>query len=111
MKRPLFTVLTGISLFFALSAYLIAGKASDPPAKFAMDRVRRIYPAFWIAVAVAILINKLLGGPHGVTWQFLLLLPIGLSCTKTYRHAKRVHLAIQREYPAYLACLVSHGAQ
>lgn len=67
----------GVFLFFALSAYLIAGKAADPPAKFAMDRVRRIFPAFWIAVAVDILVAKLLGGPHGVTWQFLLLLPFG----------------------------------
>jgi hypothetical protein len=40
----------------------------------------------------------------------LLLLPIGLSRTKTYRHAKRVHLTIQREYPAYLACLVIDGS-
>jgi hypothetical protein len=56
----------------------------------------------WLSWSVAIL---------PVCCLLLLLLPIGLSCTRTYRHAKRVHLAIQREYPAYLACLVIDGAQ
>ncbi|WP_371258775.1 acyltransferase family protein [Ancylobacter sp. FA202] len=65
-------------MFFALSAYLMTNKASDPPLKFALDRVRRVYPCFWIALAVSSLVSLYLIGVHGTTWQLALIIPFGM---------------------------------
>lgn len=67
----------GVYIFFALSAYLMATKVSDPPLKFVIDRVRRIYPTFWIVLIIATVVTYYLAGTHGTTWQLFLLLPMG----------------------------------
>ncbi|QFR33489.1 acyltransferase [Ancylobacter sp. TS-1] len=67
----------GVYIFFALSAYLMAAKASDPPLKFALDRTRRVYPSLWIALAVSGVASLYFVGAHGTTWQLVLLIPAG----------------------------------
>ena len=67
----------GVYIFFVLSGYLMATKVKDPPLKFAMDRMRRIYPTFWISVLVAGSLVWAMYGVFGATWPLLLLMPFG----------------------------------
>jgi peptidoglycan/LPS O-acetylase OafA/YrhL len=65
----------GIYLFFAVSGYLIAGPflralvTGDPlprPAPYLLRRAARIYPAYWLALAVALVIPP---APHISAYQ------------------------------------------
>lgn len=40
----------GVFVFFGLSGFIITHKSDDPPVKFIIDRIRRIYPGFWISI-------------------------------------------------------------
>jgi peptidoglycan/LPS O-acetylase OafA/YrhL len=42
----------GLYAFFGMSGFIITSKAGDPPARFILDRVRRIYPGYWISIVV-----------------------------------------------------------
>jgi peptidoglycan/LPS O-acetylase OafA/YrhL len=67
-----------VQVFFALSGYLMATKAGDPPARFAADRVRRIVPALWLSVgAAATLMNGWTIPIRNLPWDILLLVPTG----------------------------------
>lgn len=67
----------GVLVFFAISGFLMAEKASDPPAKFLLDRVRRIFPTFWLSLlTIGVLGWTSLGGVR-VPWQLVLLIPAG----------------------------------
>lgn len=68
---------TGVLVFFAISGFLMAGKASDPPAKFLLDRVRRIFPTFWISLLAIGAIGWAFLGGILVPWQLVLLIPAG----------------------------------
>ena len=69
---------TGVLTFFALSGYLMVGKVTDPPRKYFLDRVRRIFPAFWICVVIATWFRL---GPgfsfRTLPWDVLFLVPNG----------------------------------
>ncbi len=68
----------GVQIFFALSAFLITQKAADPPLKFAVDRVRRVYPIFWLSIIFIVIIYLIhLHFVPPLTWEFILLIPYG----------------------------------
>lgn len=74
---PLYVVGTlSVYVFFALSGFLMTGKAGDAPVKFVTDRARRIIPAFWVSlIAATMLITP---GPFHLSmfpWDIALLLP------------------------------------
>lgn len=67
----------GVFLFFGLSGLLMAGKLGDAPGRFAVDRLRRIFPGYLLAV---LLTGFSLGLFHYPAWPHLptwLLLPSG----------------------------------
>lgn len=66
-----------VLVFFALSGFLITGKASDPPLKFLTDRVRRVFPLFWIALFLASWWG--VGVPWAFPWKVALLVPTGVA--------------------------------
>ncbi len=47
----------GVVLFFVISGYVISGLISDRPARFVHNRVARIYPTFWMAVALSVILQ------------------------------------------------------
>lgn len=54
---------TGVNLFFALSGFLMASQLQKQSfSAFAWHRIARIYPAFFMAVGVVIVLNLLLAG-------------------------------------------------
>jgi peptidoglycan/LPS O-acetylase OafA/YrhL len=64
----------GVDVFFVLSGYLISrpflaayaeGRRLPPLAAYLRNRVLRIVPAFWVALAVVLLV----AGTHGTTWS------------------------------------------
>lgn len=69
----------GVLIFFALSGYLMTYSiAGASPGKFAVDRLRRIYPGFWIAVALtAILSWTIVGWPVTFSAGLFALFPTG----------------------------------
>jgi peptidoglycan/LPS O-acetylase OafA/YrhL len=67
----------GVFCFFGLSAFLISGKAGDPPRRFITGRLRRILPGFWLALLLAGLLDAMRLGSIGLTWQLFLFLPAG----------------------------------
>lgn len=69
----------GVALFFALSGYLMARLAPvTPSGRFLLHRVARIYPVYFIAIAVFFALSPLIVG-HLFTPRFLpsTLVPIG----------------------------------
>jgi exopolysaccharide production protein ExoZ len=67
----------GVLTFFALSGFLIFAKAGDPPLKFLLDRARRIFPSFWLAIAIALLAMRFTRAPMAVPWDIVFLVPTG----------------------------------
>lgn len=69
----------GVLCFFALSAFLVSGKASDPPKRFLAERLRRIVPGFWLALLLASALDYMRLGVNGLTWQVFFFLPVGMQ--------------------------------
>src|SRR5581483_1780680 len=46
-------------LFFVISGYIMSGLISDDPARFAHNRAVRIYPSFWAAIVLSIVLQGL----------------------------------------------------
>lgn len=67
----------GVLCFFALSAFLISAKASDPPLRFVVERLRRVVPGFWVALLLAALLDYVRIGTNGLSWQLFAFLPLG----------------------------------
>ncbi len=65
----------GIYLFFALSAFLMLERSQDPPGRFIVDRLRRIYPTLWLSLLVVAPITRYINGVYGVRWTTVLLVP------------------------------------
>jgi peptidoglycan/LPS O-acetylase OafA/YrhL len=57
----------GVVLFFALSGYIIPNSlrsSTRPILSFAISRFFRLYPAYWLSLAVAVSLSIVLGGPQ-----------------------------------------------
>ncbi len=68
----------GVAIFFALSGYLMAHLLErDPPGRFLVGRMLRIYPPMLLMVALFYPLFVLLGEPRGVDVVTLLLAPMG----------------------------------
>lgn len=77
----------GVLLFFALSGYLMSGKAGDPPGKFLIDRVRRVVPLFWLTIAmVTVTFGLVIGWYPPMRWDIVALLPNGRTNTLHMPH-------------------------
>jgi len=69
----------GVSLFFAISGYLMAGLVrSTEPFRFLSHRVLRIYPIFFLVVASSFVASRLLGSPFSFDLLSMTLAPVGL---------------------------------
>lgn len=66
---------TGVFLFFALSGFLLTSKLDGGALKFAVHRLRRIYPGLWLAVIVSAALLYWRGGPLTVSPLLLALYP------------------------------------
>jgi peptidoglycan/LPS O-acetylase OafA/YrhL len=66
---------SGVMLFFAISGFVIALQRNKPVVDFIKHRALRIYPAYWIALALEAAIFAALGIPVGVSIDELLLYP------------------------------------
>ncbi|WP_181034713.1 acyltransferase family protein [Clavibacter michiganensis] len=54
----------GVHLFFLISGYLIAATArGKTPGDFAKTRAVRLFPAFWVALAITSVVASFIGGP------------------------------------------------
>ncbi len=64
----------GVNLFFMISGYVIVASVRGKTARqFAVGRALRLYPAFWVALAVTVVFSLVLGGERmGVTAQQVL---------------------------------------
>ena len=62
----------GVDLFFCISGFVMAGLMDQPPAKFARDRVVRIYPPFLAALALALILFPQPIDPEKLTKSLLL---------------------------------------
>lgn len=68
----------GVSIFFALSGYLMAELLRrDDAAHFLVSRIARIYPAFLLVVGLFVLAFAATGFPRGVDLLGLSLVPLG----------------------------------
>jgi exopolysaccharide production protein ExoZ len=65
----------GVILFFAISGFVIALQRTKPVGEFIAHRVLRIYPSYWIALALEAVCFAALGKPIGATAASLLLYP------------------------------------
>ncbi|MDF0583777.1 acyltransferase family protein [Bradyrhizobium yuanmingense] len=65
----------GVMLFFAISGFVIALQRRKPVASFIKHRALRIYPSYWIALAVETVLFTAIGLPTGVTPDVVLLYP------------------------------------
>ena len=70
----------GVELFFAISGFVVSHSLTfTTPGRFLVLRMIRIYPAFWLAAAIAIAVQGVLGG-HPFTDGLvpaLTLMPVG----------------------------------
>ena len=68
----------GVAIFFALSGYLMADLLErDPPGRFLVGRLLRIYPPMLLMVALFSLVFVLVGDRRGVDVITLSLAPVG----------------------------------
>ena len=65
----------GVMLFFAISGFVIALQRHKPVATFIKHRAIRIYPAYWIALALEAVLFTAIGFPASVTPDVVLLYP------------------------------------
>jgi exopolysaccharide production protein ExoZ len=78
----------GVMLFFAISGFVIALQRQKPVATFIKHRAIRIYPAYWIALALEAVLFTAIGFPASVTPDVVLLYPTvprGLATSITGR--------------------------
>ena len=66
---------TGVVLFFAISGFVIALQRSKPVGEFIKHRALRIYPGFWIALALEAALFTATGFPVGFRAATFLLYP------------------------------------
>lgn len=64
----------GVNLFFMISGYVIVASVRGKTARqFAVGRALRLYPAFWVALAITVAFSLVLGGERmGVTVEQVL---------------------------------------
>lgn len=63
----------GVPIFFVLSGFVIAHVSSNiHPVKFALNRVIRLMPAFWICLTLSFILLKILGTPDALSISQLL---------------------------------------
>ncbi len=68
----------GVGTFLAISG-LLAGTATRPPLTWLLQRFRRIYLAYWIAIAVSFVLTAIAGNKSFDLWQIVAqMLGIGL---------------------------------
>jgi peptidoglycan/LPS O-acetylase OafA/YrhL len=70
----------GVYIFFVISGYVIAGLVNQPPLRFALHRIARIYPPYIASVVIGAALMILLGGItlEKVRWLWsFTLLPLG----------------------------------
>jgi exopolysaccharide production protein ExoZ len=65
----------GVILFFAISGFVIALQRRKPVGEFVVHRLLRIYPSYWIALALEAVCFAVMGKPIGATAASLLLYP------------------------------------
>ncbi len=66
----------GVTLFFAISGYLMAQLAvSTPPYRFLAHRLVRIYPIYWLCLLTYVMISRAFGTPVNPDPLALLLVP------------------------------------
>lgn len=69
--------ITGVLIFFCISGFVIGTNSHMPFVEFAGRRLLRIYPPFWVAIAIMFLVtpNDFAGAPIGLSYKTALLLP------------------------------------
>jgi len=67
----------GVVLFFAISGFVIALNRDKPVGQFIAHRLLRIYPPYWAAVLLGVILTSLGPARMRVSVEALLLLPIG----------------------------------
>jgi exopolysaccharide production protein ExoZ len=65
----------GVILFFAISGFVIALNRSRPPGQFALHRVLRIYPSYWLAMIIAAVALESVGRHASTIPSMVLLFP------------------------------------
>jgi exopolysaccharide production protein ExoZ len=65
----------GVILFFAISGFVIALQRQKPVLTFIKHRAIRIYPAYWVALALEAALFTAIGFPANVTPDVVLLYP------------------------------------
>ncbi len=65
----------GVMVFFAISGFVIALQRQKPVVTFIKHRAIRIYPAYWIALALEAVLFTAMGFPASVTPDVVLLYP------------------------------------
>ncbi|PZO01544.1 MAG: hypothetical protein DCF30_07290 [Hyphomicrobiales bacterium] len=99
----------GVAIFFALSGYLMAHLLErDPPGRFLVGRLLRIYPPMLLMVALFFLLFVLVGDPRGVDIITLLLAPVG---PRAYFLGVEWTLLYEMTYYVALALLALFGLQ
>jgi exopolysaccharide production protein ExoZ len=74
---------SGVILFFAISGFVIALQRTKPVSEFALHRLLRIYPSYWIAIAIEVVFRVTTSRPAGITASQVLLYPSISSCDFT----------------------------
>ena len=99
----------GVAIFFALSGYLMAHLLErDPPGRFLVGRLLRIYPPMLLMVALFSLVFVLVGERRGVDVITLLLAPVG---PRAYFMGVEWTLLYEMTYYVALALLAFFGLQ
>ncbi len=63
----------GIALFFLISGYVVPFSFKEPHAflRFAIGRFFRLYPAYWLSIAAAVVLLTSIAGAHFAAWTIL----------------------------------------
>jgi len=66
----------GVQLFFMISGFVIlmSAQSADKSGDFAISRVTRLYPAYWVALILSLVVSLVFTVPHEpMTWTDRLL--------------------------------------
>lgn len=75
-KTPGLSGALGVTLFFVISGYLMATLAvRSSPGQFLLHRAIRIYPIYWIVLAIVMAINIAVGFGYGIDPLAIALMP------------------------------------
>lgn len=104
----------GVGLFFCISGFVIAHSLqSTSPRRFIVARLIRIYPAFWIATAISLIVRHAAGCPYrsldGRLLKTLALLP-GMSAD-AYELGVAWSLVFEIFYYCVAAALAAAGGR